>query len=140
MNEHKITSVCSLLRFHSFGIYALLSKITIINPASKKQNRQNVAIVFGGKWDDYVCVLIAITDIPRGTELVRGVHPKRIIGGQGLGAILGDNKSESEKIHEIKQFVESGQLFKTIRGVHLTGPPDWTGKEFQLKVISFQKP
>lgn len=72
--------------------------------------------------------------------MVRGVHPKRIIGGQGVGAILGDNKSNLEKINEIKQFVESGQLFKTIRGVHLTGPPYWTGKEFELKVMSFQKP
>lgn len=110
----------------SFGIYALLSRITTVNPETShlSKHRENVAVIFGGTEDEYVCIVMAIRDIPQGTELLRGSHPRSVVESQSLGVVP---HSKSEKFVD---FVNSGQIFQVIRGVNMEDPPDWTGQPF----------
>ncbi len=49
-------------RRQPFGVYALLSKMSFGLP-------QNVAVIFGEEQDDYVCVVMATKDIPKGSHI-----------------------------------------------------------------------
>ena len=71
VNHHKAYDIVKFITNHfgginwnkPLGIYSLLSKINFGLP-------QNIAVIFGDKSDNDVCIIIATRDIERGKELV----------------------------------------------------------------------
>ena len=112
--------------YQPMAVYSILSRI-------QEGVHPNVFAIFGDKQHDFVCILIATSNIEADEELVLDEYPgfylhQIAIENAIMNGCDGLRTKQCLQKTQIEQDVLSGRLFDVVRGNEPA--PGWTGREF----------